>query len=203
MKRIVSPGTLFSVVVMALLLIILPGCEGKEHEDDDEMEMTEGRHEGMREDDDEDHDGMEEDDDEGDEGMENEASEAGGDEAMDFADLPAAVRDAFESAYPNAGILSASAEEEGGETVYEIESRDGDQRRDLVYHANGTVATLEEIVQVAALPAAVRAAAQATGTIIQAEHVVEGRMDFYEIVVEHDGTRKSINLDASGKPLKG
>src|SRR5215510_1144248 len=68
---------------------------------------------------------------------------------------PQAVIDAFKKQYPNATIKSVSSEKEGGKTVYEIESMDGTQRRDLMYDGNGTVLSTEELIPKAQIPKAV------------------------------------------------
>src|SRR3954465_14864495 len=68
---------------------------------------------------------------------------------------PQAVLDAFRKQYPNATIKSVSSEKEGGRTVYEVESMDGTQRRDLMYEADGKVISTEELIPNAQIPKAV------------------------------------------------
>src|SRR5437762_9542589 len=68
---------------------------------------------------------------------------------------PPAVLDAFKKQYPNATIKTVSSETEGGRIVYEIESMDGSQRRDLLYSADGKVISTEELIPNAQLPKAV------------------------------------------------
>src|SRR5215475_9635896 len=68
---------------------------------------------------------------------------------------PQAVMDAFKKQYPNATIKNVSSEKEGGRTVYEIESMDGPQRRDLLYEADGKVISTEELIPTAQVPKAV------------------------------------------------
>jgi hypothetical protein len=69
--------------------------------------------------------------------------------------LPAAVREAFQKAYPNATIKGTSKETEGGKTVYEVESIDQGMGRDIIYNPDGTVFEMEEQMKPADLPAPV------------------------------------------------
>lgn len=183
MNRISGLSLLASVSALSLSLVALPGCgrddADRSERDDPDLEMA---------------DGVDED--------EGEESQEGRDEA-EADTLPEAVESAFRASYPDARVLTASSEMENGEQVYEIESMDGSQRRDLVYHADGTVAALEEIVDASTLPALVRAAAEAAGRIVQAERVVEGSREFFEIVVERDGARTTLELDTDGRPATG
>lgn len=59
-------------------------------------------------------------------------------------DLPDAVLTAFKAAYPDAKIKEAAKEEDNGQVVYEIESVDGKQKRDILYAPDGTVVEIEE-----------------------------------------------------------
>src|SRR5215471_12185950 len=51
--------------------------------------------------------------------------------------LPTQVAAAFHHTYPAARILNVSKERSAGRVVYEIESQDGDTRRDLIYTPSG------------------------------------------------------------------
>src|SRR5215475_3008692 len=97
---------------------------------------------------------------------------------------PQAVMDAFKKQYPNATIKSVSSEKEGGKTVYEIESMDGAQRRDLMYDANGTVLSTEELVPNAQIPKAVSdaiAAKYPKASIVRAEKLIDKDGMRYEV----------------------
>ena len=98
--------------------------------------------------------------------------------------VPAAVRDAFRHAYPNARVTKYTSERENGRTVYEVESVDGTVHRDLLIGADGAILETETQVTPAQLPAPVRTAAQANGARIdKAEIVVAGRDTTYEMVI--------------------
>jgi hypothetical protein len=114
--------------------------------------------------------------------------------------VPAAVREAFRRAWPHATVLKYSTEVEHGKTIYEVESRDGTTRRDLDIGADGTILETETQVAAAALPAAVRTAAEANGAHIQlAEFVVAGADTSYEIKIR--GRRGEVRLHKDGTPM--
>src|SRR5437879_12634168 len=73
-------------------------------------------------------------------------------------DVPAAVIAAFKTSYPNATIRGYAQEKENGKVFYEIESREGTTRRDILYNADGTVAEIEESIAPTDLPAAAQEA---------------------------------------------
>src|SRR6267142_5920505 len=67
--------------------------------------------------------------------------------------VPAAVITAFKASYPNATIRGYAQEKENGKVFYEIESREGSTRRDVLYNPDGTVAEVEESIPATDLPA--------------------------------------------------
>src|SRR5215510_2447623 len=115
---------------------------------------------------------------------------------------PQAVMDAFKKQYPNATIKSVSSEKESGKTVYEIESMDGSQRRDLMYDANGTVLSSEELIPNAEVPKAVTdalAAKYLNAPIVSAEKLTDKDGMRYEVVLKVNGKNKSVEIDSAGK----
>ncbi len=115
---------------------------------------------------------------------------------------PQAVIAAFEKQYPKATIKSVSSEKEGGRTVYEIESMDGMQRRDLVYEADGKVLSTEELIPNAQIPKAVSDAVAAKfpkAPIVSAEKLTDKDGMRYEVVVKVNGKNKSVEVDPFGK----
>lgn len=128
-----------------------------------------------------------------------ETSEAA-EHSLPAAQVPAAVREAFRRAYPSARVLKYASELENGRTTYEIESRDGATRRDLILAADGTILETETQVTPAQLPAAVRSAAEANGARINvAELVVVGRDTTYAITIR--GRRGGLKLTKDGRPV--
>ena len=115
---------------------------------------------------------------------------------------PQAVMDAFKKMYPNATIKSVSSEKEGGKTVYEIESMDGPQRRDLLYEADGKVISTEELIPNAQIPKPVTDAVAVKypkAPIVSAEKLTDKDGTRYELVVKVAGKNKSVEVDPSGK----
>lgn len=116
---------------------------------------------------------------------------------------PATVAGAFHQAYPAARILHVSKERRAGQVVYEIESRDGDTRRDLIYSVSGSVLEIEEVVPVDSVPRAVRAAAErqvAGGKLVGAERVTRGDVILFEVQMRLNGRSRFLTFDLEGRP---
>ena len=120
-------------------------------------------------------------------------------------DVPPPVLTAFEKAYPHAKIRGTSNEVENGKTYFEIESMDGNQARDILYLADGTVTEIEEVVAVGTLPEAVRTAIGKEfpkAKIAKAEKTTKGTDISYEVHVSLGSKRGSVVVDPSGKVLE-
>jgi hypothetical protein len=116
--------------------------------------------------------------------------------------LPSAVASAFHQAYPAARVLHVSKERRDGNVVYEIESRDGDTRRDLIYSTAGAVLEIEERIPADSVPAAVRAAAQRRvvgGTLVGAERVTRGTVILFEVQLRLNGRSRFLTYDPEGR----
>ena len=117
------------------------------------------------------------------------------------ATLPAAIKTAFSTAYPNATIKHVSKEKEKGQMVYEVESVDAGLTRDLIYKADGTVVSYEEQIEESAVPAAVTAAIKARypkATVSVREKAFQGGTITYEFVLKGVSVT-SIELTPEGK----
>ena len=120
-------------------------------------------------------------------------------------DLPAAVSAAFQKAYPKAKILGASTETEKGVKYYEIESKDGSMRRDLLYTQDGKVYEIEETMAPGELPETVKAALLKelpNAKILKAEKTTRESAVEYELAVAVKGKKYSISIDPAGKILE-
>jgi hypothetical protein len=120
-------------------------------------------------------------------------------------DLPAAVSAAFQKAYPKAKILGASTETEKGVKYYEVESKDGSMRRDLLYTQDGKVYETEETVAPGDLPETVKAALLKelpNAKILKAEKTTRESAVEYEMAVTVKGKKYSISIDPAGKILE-
>jgi ribonucleotide reductase alpha subunit len=70
--------------------------------------------------------------------------------------------------------------------------------RDLLFEANGTLAEVEEEVALDTLPAAVKTALAAHGTLVKVESVTKGTTVVYEGVVEKTGKRSEVKVTPEG-----
>ena len=116
--------------------------------------------------------------------------------------LPVAIASAFHQSYPSATILAFSREQEKGKTIWEVESKDGVTRRDLLYSPTGETLEIEETVPPAELPAPVQSAWKAAapgGTVTRAERVTRGSAVSYELSMKVGGKARSLSFDPSGK----
>lgn len=118
--------------------------------------------------------------------------------------LPNTVEKAFAKAYPKASIDRWVAEEREGQTVFEVESHDGAQKRDLIYSADGHLIESEETLAVGALPSEIRQAVQKAyprATLVSAEHVLRGTTSEYEVTITGAAV-KEVLVSAGGVILK-
>ena len=117
--------------------------------------------------------------------------------------LPPAVKATVEAESKGATIKGVSREKEQGKTVYELETLVNGRTRDLMIDAEGKVYVVEEQLDPAKAPAAVREALQKTGTIVGLESVTTKGATHYEGRVRgKNGKVSSIEVDADGKPVK-
>jgi len=118
--------------------------------------------------------------------------------------LPPAVASAFHQSYPAARVLHVSKERRDGKVAYEIESRDGDTRRDLIYSPAGAVLEIEERIPLDSVPALVRTAAErrvAGGTLVGAERVTRGTVILFEVQLRLNGRSRFLTYDPEGRPV--
>lgn len=114
---------------------------------------------------------------------------------------PQPVLTAFHQAYPNATILHVARERRDGKVVYEIESKDGTTRRDLIYNVEGHTLEIEEILPADSVPAAVRAGLERDlkgATIMGAERVMRGDTVLYEVQARKAGRTQILTYDPEG-----
>lgn len=116
-------------------------------------------------------------------------------------DMPKSVLDAFNKMYPNATAIGYDIENENGGKFYEVESKDGDIRRDLLFNADGSISEIEEQISISSLPDNVTAGVYAKypkGTITKAEKVTKGSETLYEVVVKNGKKKLEVRLNTSG-----
>ncbi len=121
--------------------------------------------------------------------------------------VPPAVIAAFKAAYPTASILGYSREREDGKVYYEIESKssDGEQTVDVLYNPDGTVAEIEESIDIALLPPAAQEALRTTyakATVKTVERSTRDNVVTYEVHARVRRKMRELKFDADGKPIK-
>ena len=119
-------------------------------------------------------------------------------------EVPPAVSAAAHKQFVGAKLSGWSKEVEGGKTTYEVSVVSGSSTKDAVYHPDGSLAALEEVVPVFALPAPVRDSIRAKypGAILRkAEKITSGEQVQYEVDLVK-ASKKEVLLDTAGKIIK-
>jgi hypothetical protein len=120
-------------------------------------------------------------------------------------DVPDAVRAAFEKAYPKAAVNTCAQEVEGGETVYEIASKEGETGRDVLFRADGGLILVEETIALDNVPDPVQQALHngyPDGEVTLAEKIMRDATVLYEFRVKGRGGLEEIVFDGSGKEVE-
>lgn len=121
--------------------------------------------------------------------------------------VPKAVLEAFEKAYPNAKDIEFEKETIEGKAVYEVEFKENDKEYEILYDSSGVILQIEETLDVKALPESIVQAISKSypkATIEEAEKVMkpDGTVTVYEVEIKTEGKKLELELDANGKILK-
>jgi hypothetical protein len=128
---------------------------------------------------------------------------AAADKKIQRKDLPIAVQHTVQSEEAaGAKIIGLATEVEGGRTMYEIETTVRGHTRDLLVAEDGQIVETEEETSIDAVPAAVKSALEARGKVGKVETVTKGKTVTYEAVVEKNGKKSEVAVNAVGKPVK-
>jgi len=106
--------------------------------------------------------------------------------------VPVAVITAFKTTYPSAKIKGTNQEVKAGTVYYEIESKDGAVKRDILYAADGGVTEVEEIIPAAQIPSAVQASVTSghpNAKVKSVEKNTQGSVVTYEILMKEKGKK--------------
>lgn len=117
-------------------------------------------------------------------------------------DLPPAVTKAFHSEYPNAKVLATAKEIEKGVTYFEIESKDGKVRRDLLFTKDGKTKEIEERLTAETIPGFVKKSIEAkykNHEFISGEKNVSNSVITYEIMIKSGKQKYEVVCNANGK----
>jgi uncharacterized membrane protein YkoI len=128
---------------------------------------------------------------------------AAADKKVQMKDLPAAVQKTVQAEEAKgAKIVGLATEVEGGKTMYEVETTVGGRTKDLLLDKSGAVVETEEETALGAVPAPVKAALEARGKVGKVETVTKGGTVTYEAVVEKNGKKSEVVVDAAGKAIR-
>jgi len=121
--------------------------------------------------------------------------------------VPKAVLEAFEKAYPNAKKVKFEKEMIEGKAAYEAEYKENGKEYEILYNAEGVVLQKEESIDVKTLPETIIQAitkAYPKATIEEAEKIMtpDGAITGYEVEIKTEGEELELELDTTGKILK-
>ncbi len=126
------------------------------------------------------------------------------DKKVKMADLPAAVQNTVKEQSKGAKLRGLVSEVEKGKTVYEAKLTVNGHHKDVSIDADGKVIDIEEVVPLASVPAAAKAAieqAAGKGKILRVEAVSQGdKVVAYEAAVKLAGKKSEVRVDPDGKP---
>jgi len=120
-------------------------------------------------------------------------------------DLPPAVTRAFQTTFPGAKILGTAKEIEKGITYFEIESKDGKVRRDLLYTQDGKVAEIEEALTAETIPGFVKKSIEKKFKDVEykkGEKNVRNSVTKYEVIIEASEVKYEVVCNMNGKIIK-
>lgn len=125
--------------------------------------------------------------------------------------IPKAVKDSLLARFPRAKIDKCTKTKEDGDTVYDIEFKDGDRKCESDIKENGTYVNFEKAIAVKDLPKAVKEAIDkkypgATMKDVMEETEVNGKdekLSAYEVVLETaDKKEVEVRMSPDGKILE-
>ena len=121
-------------------------------------------------------------------------------------DLPGPVRTSVQQQLNGAELVGLTKEKEKGKTSYEVETKRNGKTRDILLDASGAVTEVEEEIDLAAVPAAARAALDkrtAGATITKVEALSKGGTIFaYEAAIKKGTKTSEVAVTPEGKPFK-
>ena len=116
-------------------------------------------------------------------------------------DLPPAVLKTAEEQAKGATVKGYAKETEDGRTFYEVETVAGGRTRDILIDTSGKLVEVEEQRDLDSVPAPVKTALQKFGKVLKVESVTRGGTVTYEAVVQSNGKKSEVKIDAGGRVL--
>ena len=119
--------------------------------------------------------------------------------------VPAKLKDAVKAKFPDAELVSASTEKEGGKTVYEINIKNKGKTIEVSLTEDGKIVSLEMEIAAKDLPKAVADAFEKKypkATVKKVEEVTKGDKISYELQIAVGDKKLEVVFDAQGKFLE-
>ncbi|MGA7411358.1 MAG: hypothetical protein WBW33_12795 [Bryobacteraceae bacterium] len=120
-------------------------------------------------------------------------------------DLPEPVQKTIKKQASGATLKGINKEIEHGKTYYEAETVVNGKSRDVLIDPSGEVVEVEEDTTLADIPEPARLALQkqaATGKILSVESSKKGSTVSYEAVIQNNGKKSEVAVNANGSPAK-
>jgi uncharacterized membrane protein YkoI len=133
---------------------------------------------------------------------------AGEEKELTQKEMPQAVLEAFQKAYPKAKDVKYSEEKAmDGKMAYEVEFKEAGKEFEAVYSAEGTLIETEQEIKTAELPDAIVQAirkAHPQAMLKEAEKIMrpDGTVRGYEVEIADGQKRLELELDAGGAILE-
>jgi uncharacterized membrane protein YkoI len=134
------------------------------------------------------------------------AARADDEEKIPLDKVPKAVLDAVKAKYPDGELLGAEKENENGKVLYEIKVKNKDQKLEASFTEDGKLDSVEEEIEIKALPKEVSDALDAKypkAKLEGAEKETAGDKITYEVrLTTAEGKKLEVDLDPKGKILE-
>jgi uncharacterized membrane protein YkoI len=132
---------------------------------------------------------------------------AGEEKELSAKQVPQAVHEAFQKAYPGAKSPKFSQEVSDGKTTYEVEFKEQGKEIEATFSAEGTLLETEQEIKISELPKEIVAAiekAHPGAKLKEAEKLLkaDGSLSGFEVEIKVGKQELELTLDPSGTILK-
>lgn len=109
-----------------------------------------------------------------------------------------------QKSFPKSVIVSTHKEQRDGKSVFAVETKEGQDRRSLIYSESGILIEMIQGLQPASLPPMITKSVQAQypdGVVFSAQKITRGKTVTFQLAVRSGTKRIEMNLDAKGKTI--
>lgn len=124
-----------------------------------------------------------------------------GHDEIDVDDLPANIRTAVETEYPDADIEEVVRVGEGNAQVYRVKIEDDQAERFLMFNPSGNLMEINESVDKEDLPQPIKATIDreyGDADVEECDKVVKGDVTTYEVIVDQQDDKILLTFDENG-----